>query len=342
VASKAKPPSQSGRAVWFEEERRAALRVEPVHAPGADELTVRALTSLISQGTEMQVYRGQISADTDLGLETCAGTFAFPVKYAYQVVGRVEAAGANVPMKVGELVFARHPHQDLFTMRYNPDLLFRLPQDMDPEVAVFANLADVALNALLDVPVRIGDAVVVSGLGIVGLFCALFARKTGRVIAVDPLAARRQRALALGIQQAVHPDDLIETVMAATDGRGVDVAIEASGSPGALQGAIMSTGQEGTVVAVSYYGTRPVTVVLAPEFHFRRIRIVSSQVSSVGSGIQTRWSFARRMDTVLDLLADFPIKEFVTHRFKLNQAPEAYRFVDQQADQTLGVLFDHS
>lgn len=333
---------QTGHSVWFDSVRRAVVHEEPVDPPRADQLTVRARASLISQGTEMQVYRGQISADTDLGLETCAGTFAFPVKYAYQVVGEVVAAGSEVPFAVGDRVFARHPHQDLFTMRYNPELIFRLPDDLETDVALFANLADVALNALLDVPVRIGDAVLVSGQGVVGVFCALFARRTaGHLIVVDPLAARRERALAFGADQAVHPDDAAEAVRVATNGRGVDVAIEASSAPAALQQAIMATGQEGTIVAVSYYGTRPVTLTLAPEFHFRRHRIVSSQVSSVGSGIQTRWDFGRRMDTVLWLLGQLPVKEMITHRFALAKAPEAYEFVDTRADETLGVVLEY-
>ena len=333
----------TGRSVWFDEPRRAVVHEEPVAPPKADQVTVKAKLSLISQGTEMQVYRGQISPETDLGLETCAGTFAFPVKYAYQVVGEVVAAGADVPFKVGDPVFARHPHQDLFTMRYNPDLIFRLPDALDPEVAVFANLADVSLNALLDVPARIGDTVIVFGLGVVGLFCALFARKTaGRLIVVAPLPARRERMLRYGADFAVHPNDLAATVAAVTKGRGADLAIEASSAPAALQTAIANTGQEGTIVAVSYYGTRPVTLTLAPEFHFRRHRIVSSQVSSVGSGLQPRWDFGRRMGVVLEELAVLPVREFITHRFPLSEAPAAYNFVDTRADETLGVILDYA
>ena len=114
-------------------------------------------------------------------------------------------------------------------MRYNPDLIFRLPSDMDPEVAVFSNLADVAFNALLDVPVRIGDTVVVFGQGIVGTFAALFARKTaGRLIVVDPLADRRSRALANGADHAVAPEEALEVVREASDGRLADVTIEVS------------------------------------------------------------------------------------------------------------------
>jgi 2-desacetyl-2-hydroxyethyl bacteriochlorophyllide A dehydrogenase len=331
-----------GRSVWFDAARVATVHEEVVRAPGPDELTIRAVLSLISQGTELQVYRGQISPETDLGLETCAGTFAFPVKYAYQVMGEVEAVGADVPFAVGDRVFARHPHQDLFTMRFNPDLLFRLPADMGPETAVFANLADVAYNALLDVPVRIGDVVVVFGQGVVGTFIATFARRTaGTLIVVDPLADRRRRGLDRGADLAVHPDEVAAAVAEASAGRGADVVFEASSAPPALQQAIDVAGQEATIAVVSYYGTRPVSLLLAPEFHFRRHHIVSSQVSSMGSGLQPRWDFGRRMDTVLAQLPRMDVGSMITHRFALADAAEAYTFVDTRADETLGVVLEY-
>jgi threonine dehydrogenase-like Zn-dependent dehydrogenase len=334
--------AEVGRSVWFDAARVASVREEEVIPPGPDELTVRAILSLVSQGTELQVHRGQISPETDLGLETCAGTFAFPVKYAYQVMGEVEAAGSDVPFAVGDRVFARHPHQDRFTMRYNPDLIFRLPSEMAPDTAVFANLADVAYNALLDVPVRIGDVVVVFGQGVVGAFVASFARRTaGTLIVVDPLADRRDRGLGRGADVAVHPDDAAAAVADASDGRGADVVFEVSSAPPALQQAIEVAGQEATIAVVSYYGTRPVPLVLAPEFHFRRHRIVSSQVSSMGSGLQPRWDFGRRMETVLDLLPRMDVESMITHRFALADAAEAYRFVDTRADETLGVVLEY-
>jgi threonine dehydrogenase-like Zn-dependent dehydrogenase len=191
--------------------------------------------------------------------------------------------------------------------------------------------------------VRIGDTVVVFGQGIVGTFAALFARKTaGRLIVVDPLADRRQRALANGADHAVAPEDALILINEVSDGRLADVTIEASSAPRALQSAIEVTGQEGTIAVISYYGTRKVELTLAPEFHFRRHRIVSSQVSSLGSGLQPRWDFGRRMDVVLELLVKLPVKEMVTHRFQLADAGDAYRFVDLHADETLGVLFKYN
>jgi 2-desacetyl-2-hydroxyethyl bacteriochlorophyllide A dehydrogenase len=331
-----------GHAVWFEGAHKPVVKEEAVHSPRSEQVQVRAIASLISPGTELSIYRGQISPETELGLETCAGSFAFPVKYAYQVVGEVVEVGVDVPLAVGNLVFARHPHQDLFTMRYNPDLIFRLPPDMDPEVAAFSNLADVALNALLDVPVRIGDDVVIFGQGIVGTFCALFARKTaGHLIVVEPVEERRRRSLEYGADLAVHPEEVVQAVREVTGGRGVDVAIEVSGAPPALQQAITVTGQEGVIATISYYGTRPVTLTLSPEFHFRRQRIVSTQVSSVGSGLQPRWSLGRRFETVLSLLPEVPVKDLISHRLELSSAPKAYELLDTQPEDSLGVILQY-
>jgi threonine dehydrogenase-like Zn-dependent dehydrogenase len=195
---------------------------------------------------------------------------------------------------------------------------------------------------MLDVPIRIGDDVVIFGQGVVGSLVLLLARKTaGRLIVVDPLEDRRKRALAMGADAAVDPADALKTVSDMTGGRLADITIEVSSAPAALQPAIEVTGQEGTVEVISYYGTRPVTLTLAPEFHFRRHRIISSQVSSLGSGLQPRWDFVRRMDNVLRLIRTMPVAEFVTHRFPVADAPAAYEFVDTRAAETLGVVLTY-
>ena len=332
----------NGRALWFDAVRSPVVLDEEVPSPGPGELTVRGIASLLSPGTEMQVYRGEIGPETDLGLETCKGSFAFPVKYAYQLVGDVVEVGEGAPFRPGDRVFARHPHQDLFTMRYDPDLVFAIPADLDPETATFANLADVALNAMLDCPIRIGDVVVSFGYGIVGAFCAQFAALTaGHLIVVDPLPQRREMALANGADQAVAPEQAVDVVMETTSGRGADVAIEVSSSTTALQTAIEVTGQEGVILTVSYYGSRPVTLTLAPEFHFRRHRIVSSQVSSLGSGLQPRWDFPRRFATVLSHVPDLNIQAMISHRFSLEDAPAAYRLIDQDPGATFGVVIGY-
>jgi 2-desacetyl-2-hydroxyethyl bacteriochlorophyllide A dehydrogenase len=335
--------TKAARGLWFTAARHAELLDEEVPAPRDDQVTVRAIVSMVSAGTEMLIYRGQIPAEDDLGLETCAGTFGFPVKYAYQVVGEVVDAGASTEFQPGDRVFARHPHQDLFTMRADPILLFKLPADLQPERAVFANLSDVALNCNLDVPVRHGDCVVVYGQGIVGSLTAQLARRTaGTLIVVDPLAERRELAHSWGADHAVAPDAVEQVVEEATDGRGADICIEATGAPVALQSAIRAAGQEATIAVISFFGGKTVPLVLSPEFHYRRQRIISSQVSTIGSGLQPRWSMVRRMQHVFRLLADPTLQTVVSHTFPFEHAPQAYQLLDQNGAAAMGVLLTYA
>jgi 2-desacetyl-2-hydroxyethyl bacteriochlorophyllide A dehydrogenase len=334
--------SLKARALWFTSRRCAEIRDEVVPAPKHSELLVRAVVSLISAGTELLVYRGELPADGDLGLETCAGSFGFPVKYAYQVIGEVVEAGPESAFRPGEMVFCRHPHQSLFTLSSSGFLVSRVPDELSPERAIFVNLLEVALNASLDVPVRLGDVVVIFGQGVVGSFCAQLARRTaGKLVVVDPIETRRTRALSLGADAAVAPDEVAETVEELSEGRGADVCIEASGAPAALQTAIHVTGQEGTIVAVSFFGSRLVPLLLSPEFHYRRQRIVSSQVSSLGSGLQPRWSRERRNAAAFDLLSSHYLDTPVTHRFAFEQAAEAYRLLDDGFEPAMGILLDY-
>jgi 2-desacetyl-2-hydroxyethyl bacteriochlorophyllide A dehydrogenase len=336
--------SRGATALWFVAPRRAELIAEDLPAQGPDEVTVRAVASLVSSGTEMLIYRGEVAPDDDLGLETAVGSFGFPIKYAYQVVGEVIDAGVDTDYRPGDLVFARHPHQDVFVIREDSSLLFRLPPDLNAERAIFANLLDVALNANLDVPTRHGDCVVVHGQGIVGSLCAQLARRTaGKLIVVDPFEPRRRIATAWGADAAVAPEDAAEVIAELTGGRGADISIEASGAPSALQSAIRTTGQEGTIAAVSFFGRKTIPLVLAPEFHYRRQRIISTQVSSIGSGLQPRWSFERRMETTFDLLRSDYLETdpLLSHRLPFSQAPEAYTQLDERGVDTLGVLLTY-
>jgi 2-desacetyl-2-hydroxyethyl bacteriochlorophyllide A dehydrogenase len=346
--------TRTGRALWFASARTAELREEPVAAPGPDDIVVEGLVSLVSAGTEMNVFRGESASPDELNLPTAAGEFPFPVKFAYQIVGRVAESGPRSGFEVGETVFAYHPHQELFRIATKPGgagdlvegapLVFPVPRDLPPERAAFANLFCVAYNALLDVPVRVGDVVAVSGLGVIGSFAAHLARLTaGRLVLVDPLAERRARANWIGADASVHPDDAVDAIREVSDGRGADVYIEASGATGALQTALDAVGQEGTITVISYYGKRPATLRLSPEFHLRRQRIVSSMVGMIGSGLQPRWNARRRMAVAMERLGGIDVERcLVTHRFPFDRAAEAYTLIDTRPQESLGVLLEYA
>jgi 2-desacetyl-2-hydroxyethyl bacteriochlorophyllide A dehydrogenase len=336
---------RTGRAVWFTAPRRAELLAEPVRAPGEREVTVRTIVSLISAGTELKYYRGHAAVEMNVGHPTLGGAPGFPARFAYLCAGRIVEAGPGAPHRPGDLVYARHPHQDLFTTAVEHDgraVVVGLPGDMDPEVAMFLNLAEVAVNALLDAPVALGDVAVVFGQGIVGLFLGQLARRTaGRLVVVDPLPMRRRLALALGADAAVEPGQVETAVREASGGRGADIAFEASGAPGALQQAIRVTGREGTVVVASFYGDRPVELVLTPEFHVGRQRIVSTMVAGLNPALRSRWDFRRRTATALELLPRLHTAEMITHRVPFEQAAEAFRRLDERPDEVLAMALTY-
>ena len=331
------------RALWFTAPHRVALRDDIAPAPGAGEVRIRAVASAISQGTEMLVYRGQVSADLPLDLPTLAGSFAFPIKYGYASVGQVLDTGRDVEtVTSGHVVFVLHPHQSAYTVPAT--LVTRLPDGLDPLLGVFTANLETAVNVLLDAPLRLGETVVVFGLGTVGLLIAQLCRRAGAgcVVGVDPLANRRATARAVGVDEALAPDDgLLDAIRKRTEGRGADLAIEASGSPAALQAAVDSVAPEGTVLAVSWYGTKPVPLMLGGHFHRGRVRIRSSQVGQLDPALAPRWDRARRTRLALDLLPQLHLRELITHRLPLARAAEAYRLVDQHPNEVVQVVLTY-
>jgi len=192
------------------------------------------------------------------------------------------------------------------------------------------------------VPIRVGDVVVVYGQGIVGSFCGQLAKRSaGVVVVVDPIEERRAFAKRWGVDAAVHPREAKQTVFDLSEGRGADIAFEASGAPAALQSAIEVTGLDGTVGVLSMYGTREVRLQLTPEFHFGRTRIVSSQAGHLGGGVQARWDMARRGRTAARLVDELDIKSMITQVIGLEDAPSAYELVDRHPESTLGVVLAH-
>jgi 2-desacetyl-2-hydroxyethyl bacteriochlorophyllide A dehydrogenase len=332
------PSKLQARALWITKPHHSELKPAEVRPCGPNDITVKAIASGISHGTEMVLYRGQGPAGQKLTPITSEGSWTLPAKFGYQNVGRVLEAGANTVYKPGDLVFCRYPHQDYFTVdAVDPEFVSKLPE-VDPVDAVLANLSDVSLSVLLDVPVRVGDVVVVFGAGVVGMFCLQFAKRIAdKVIVVDPIAERREKALYFGASAAVAPEDAVATTSALSDGRLADVVYEASGYPPALQGAMACAGQEATIGVVGWYGDKEVPLKLAPEFHVRRLRIVSSTVMLAGSGLQPRWDLARKLAVAVDWLPKLQASELITHRIPFDQAPEAYRLIDEHPEQVLSV-----
>jgi len=335
-------PDLKARALWFIAPRTAMLRDQAVPAPGPGEVRVEAIASAVSPGTELLVYRGEVPQYLPLDLPTLQGSYAFPIKYGYAAAGRVFDVGFGVEHLIaGDPVFVHHPHQEIFVVPASMPI--RLPEGLDPTLGVFFANLETALNIVHDTPLRLGETAVVFGAGVVGLLVTrlLNLAGAGTVLVVDPIAHRRKLALAAGAEDAFCPERAEERIVEATDGRGADVAVEASGAGAALQSAIGTVATEGTVVVASWYGTKPMTLDLGGHFHRGRIKLRSSQVGRSNPELAPRWDRNRRTQAVLRLLERLDLDPLISHRLPFDRAPEAYPLLDERPEEAVQVVFTY-
>ena len=296
----------------------------PTPRPAAGEVLVRTLCSGISGGTERLVYRGEAPAELALDdtIDALGGTFSYPFAYGYSCVGEVAESG--------QVVFAFHPHQDIFAARAGD--LVPLPA-MDPASATLFPLVETALQVTLDAGARFLDRVIVLGAGVLGLLTCLLLQRSGqRALVAEPQAWRRTLASSLGVT-AVAPEELGQEE--------VPLVIEASGNPDAPAMALNMLGHEGTLLIASWFGTKPVVLPLGGAFHRRRLVIRSTQVSTVPARLSGRWTRSRRRRETVELLSELPLAELCTHIFAFSDAAEAFRAVDQGKPGLMHAVLDY-
>jgi 2-desacetyl-2-hydroxyethyl bacteriochlorophyllide A dehydrogenase len=338
------------RALCFTAPYQVAVHEESLPLPAAGQVLVATLVSAISSGTELLIYRGQAPTDIpiDETIPALAGEFGFPLKYGYAAVGRVIATGSAVePPWHGRLVFAFHPHESHFLAM--PADLLPLPSTLSPEEAVFLPNMETAVNFLMDGQPLIGEQVVVFGQGVVGLLTtALLARfPLARLITLDRYPLRRERSRALGAHASLDPegsDPLTRVHAYLQEGHaavGADLTYELSGDPGALDQAIAVTGFSGRVVIGSWYGQKRASLHLGGRFHRSRMRLISSQVSTIASEWAGRWTKSRRLQVAWHMLQAVRPAPLITHRVPVAQAQQAYALLDQHPEQALQVLLTY-
>ena len=314
------------RAVRFVRPRTVQLVQVDVPEPQSGEVLVRTSFSGISGGTEMLAFRGELdpSVPLDEAIGALGGTFAYPFQYGYSCVGEVIAS--RTELREGGMVFAFHPHQDVFAARGSD--VFDM-DGLDPRVATMFPLVETALQVSLDAGPRFGDAIVVTGLGAVGiLVAALLARSGARVVGSEPKPWRREIAESFGVA-TVTPDEVEAAVKGISDSRGVDLVVEASGDPGVLADSLHLLRHEGTALVASWYGTKVAPLPLGADFHRRRLTIRSSQVSTIPAALQG-WDRARRRAVARSLLDGLPLALLATHEFPFDEAPRAYAAIDHE------------
>lgn len=227
---------------------KAELLENEINTPAPGQVLVKTAYSTISSGTE----RANLVGDPNVSIARGSGDgpAVFPRTVGYCSSGIVCAVGENVrSVKVGDRV----------ALSWGKHSQYQLPDENNVHLLEEANsLRDGALGLIGTFPMaairkchlEMGESAVVMGLGVLGLIAVQLLRAAGAypVIAVDPIAEKRERALTLGADAALDPfaPDFEKQVRTLARG-GVKVAIEVTGNGKALDQVLDCMAQFGRV-----------------------------------------------------------------------------------------------
>jgi len=335
-------PPKPGIALVLNAPRELAFETLAQPPLGPEEVRIRTLFSGVSAGTELSQFRGtnpfmkrQWDAQSRLFKEAAEPSWPYPVRnLGYEEVGEIIEVGSEVTdLHPGQHVFGTWGHRTHHVAPRDYARERLMPSGADPRIGIFSHIGAVALNGVHDAAIRVGDLVVVFGLGVPGQIVAQAARAAGgTVIGVDPLKARRDMALRLGADRVLDPTQtsVAETLKSETGGRGADVCIEVSGAAPALAEAIRTVAYSSRVVAMGFFQGEARGLLLGEEFHHNRVELVCSQISGVAPAASHRWNKLRLWQTAVRLQHEgrLSLLPLITQSVQFEEAPALFARLD--------------
>jgi len=325
---------------------------------GPREIRIKSRLSAEKHGTSLAVYRGLSSLktfDPQMGifLPSAAGSgqplTSFPISLGNMTVGIVTDVGDEVTQfRRGDRAYGYLPIRETHTV--GEDRAKRAPPELKDEELVCIDPSVVALMAVRESGLRIGDTVAILGAGAIGLMAVQISKLSGaaRIICVEPIEMRRRAAEKFGADTSLDPRerDVGLEIKRLTDGKGVDVSLETSGSYHALQSAIRATCYGGMIVPVSWYHGEPKGLDLGEEWHFnRQVMVSGARVESEPYRDYPRWDEKRVYNSVIDLFRkkSLTAEGLLTPIVRLEDTVEAYRMIDEKPEASikLGVRYSN-
>ncbi len=278
-----------------------------------------------------------------------------PLPLGYCNVGKVASFGDNVSgFNVGDRVVSNGNHAEVVTVPLN--LCAKIPEGVSDDEASFTVLGAIALQGIRLIKPTLGESVVVTGLGLIGLMTVQLLLANGcRVLGIDldPEKLALAKQFGAEVVDLSKGQDPVATADSFSRGRGVDAvtitATTKSNKP--MHQAALMCRKRGRIVLVGVTG-----LDLSRDDFFKKE--LTFQVSaSYGPGRYdpnyeekgqdypvgfVRWTEQRNFEAVLDMMASgaLDVKPLISHRFEINDAEKAYELV-AGADASLGILLQY-
>ncbi len=307
------------------------IKERELEALAAGNVRIRTEYSMVSTGTELHTIQGTHTQDRP-----------FPRMTGYIAIGRVVGVGEGVESPVpGERVLFSAAHFEMID--FPAARCVAVPEAIASEVAVCTTLLGISIRGVRAGKVQLGDAVAVFGQGVIGALAAHLAKLAGGcpVIAVDPVARRREVAGRLGVDATIDPvnEDVGERIAQLTGGRGVQAAIEATATPRVISQLPAITAKGGRIVVLGgIHGTAEMDLYT----HFQKsdqIMVGCGDAHSEDHPYLTADANTKAIHRMM-LAGMINIEPVITHRAPYTKAPGIYRMLINEKDKAVGVQFE--
>lgn len=356
-----------------------AITHSPSPSVSAGQLLINTSCSLISAGTErmlvdfgkaslldkarqqpekVKMVLEKVQADGLLTtLDAVRSKLGQPLPLGYCNVGVIQTIGNNVDnFRPGDRVLSNGPHADVVHVAKN--ICAKIPDSVSDEEASFTVVASIGLQGIRLAAPTLGECVVVTGVGLIGLLTVQLLRAQGcRVMAIDYDSHKLEMAKKFGAEIVCNPgagEDPVAAGMAFSRGNGVDAVIitASTKSNDPVTDAARMSRKRGRIVLVGVVGLE----LNRTDFYEKELTF---QVScSYGPGRYdpvyetkgldfplpfVRWTEQRNFEAVLDMMASgaLNVSPLITHRFEFEDAQSAYKVLTDEKT-ALGILLLYS
>lgn len=303
------------------------------------ECLIETAVSLISPGTELSRVFGLKPGAT------------YPVSPGYCSVGTIQAKGdALSHVHVGDRVLFSGPHASRKIYDYSKSdggILFPLDPALSDEEGAFLMMCWIAMNGILPAEVKLGDRVVVFGLGTLGLILSLLYQEMGvDVLAVDPVKERCTLAETMGVLSTLDcaPNQQIDAIMNHTNQQGADIVVDATGLSVCILSSFEVAAKNGQVLLLGSPRT-PFTTDVTPYLNMIHRKMLTVRGSfnrryPYQEQEGSRLSITRSLTYLSGLLIQkkIDVSHFISHIIPPEEAMTGYAGLMHHKDEYTGVI----
>lgn len=302
-----------------------------IEKPGCGEVLIETVSTLISAGTE-------------LGTQEQKRTESFVPGYSN--AGTIIALGSDVSnYVVGDRVLSLGRHATHVTVGATAQSLAVIPNGVTFDQGAYGVLGSVSLHGVRRAKVELGEFVVITGMGLVGQLALQLVAQTGCeiLIALDLSNRRLEVAKEVGATHILNPQyvDVYSEINRITEGRGIDLVIEASGYPELLPVAFQLARIGGRIMLLGSIWHRKIEVDFM-DLHEKELTLVGCHQPKcpITSTHHFPWTQQYNRRQILKMISynQLDVDILTTHRIPYHQIAEAYRLLRNERDKSLGVL----